>query len=51
MEPLLPALIFISGLMGLIILGIRCSVYFYRHGAIRQPLPDEYSARESSLTV
>jgi hypothetical protein len=35
MEPLLPALIFIGGLMGPIILGIRCSVYFYRHGALR----------------
>jgi hypothetical protein len=35
MEAILPALIFIGGLPGLIILGLRASVYFYRHGALR----------------
>jgi hypothetical protein len=35
MEPILAALIFMGGMMGLIIMGTRCSVYFYRHGALR----------------
>jgi hypothetical protein len=43
MEPLLSTLIFMVGLMGLIILGIRYSVYFYRHGALRPAASWRYS--------
>jgi hypothetical protein len=35
METILPVLIFIAGLPGLIILGLRASLYFYTHGALR----------------
>ncbi len=35
MESILIAVIFIGGLPGLIILGLKGSVYFYRHGALR----------------